>query len=109
MAQETEAFEVIVGTYLRENEQQAIARASQLLSELHQYQHGDLFDVNVYGGGDETFGIGLCFSTDIMMGDDYALKEFMDATTEHRAIEAVERIHHEQMRGAVPHGQEIEQ
>jgi len=95
MAQEHEAFEVIVGTRMRENREQAVAEASKMLSEIREFRDGDLFDVNVYGGGDETFAIGLCFATDIQMNDDHGLKKFMDATTEHRAIESVERIHFE--------------
>jgi hypothetical protein len=95
MAQQTEAFEVIVGTRLRQNRDQAIARATQLLSEVHEFQEGDIFDVNVYGGGDQRFGIGLCFDTDIIVGDDTGLKNFMDTATEHRSIESVERVSHE--------------
>lgn len=97
MSQEYEAFEVIVGTRLRENREQAIARASQLLSEVYVFQNGDVFDVDVYGGGSETYAVGLSFVSDIPIGDDSALKNFMDACSEHRAVESVERIHHEVM------------
>jgi hypothetical protein len=92
MAQETEAFEVIVGTYLRENRDMAIAQASKVLSEIHEYSDGDLFEVNVYGGGDQQIAVGLCFNTDIQTGDDYGLEKFMNACTEHRHVESVERV-----------------
>ena len=92
MEQETEAFEVIVGTRLRQNREQAIAQASKLLSKIDEYQRGDIFDINVYGGGKETFAIGLCFNTDIPMGEDYGLKNFMNDCNEHKAVESVERV-----------------
>lgn len=95
MTQETEAFEVIVGTNITGPTNIAIAQAARELSHIHEFQNGEIFDVNTYGGESEPFGIGLCFDTDIQMGDDYGLKKFMDSCTAHHAVESVERIHHE--------------
>lgn len=88
---ETTSVEAIVGTRLRENREQAIAVASQKLGDVDGFTDGDIFDVNVYGGGTENFGIGLCFAAE---RDADAL---LEALEENEYVETVERIHYERL------------
>jgi len=56
----TQAYEVIVGANGEQPQENAIANASgKLFGELHG-EDADVFDVNVYGGGEQDYGIGLC-------------------------------------------------
>jgi hypothetical protein len=98
MAQETEAFEVIVGTSVVDNANSAVVEATKRMADVHEFMSGDVFDVNVYGlVGDQHIGVGLCFDTDIQMGDDDGLKDFMDTCIDIDMIESVERVHYEQL------------
>jgi hypothetical protein len=53
----SEAYEVIVTRDGRMREQSAIASAAGYVCAT---AAGDVFDVNVYGGGSEDYGIGIC-------------------------------------------------
>lgn len=96
MVTETEEFEVIVDVDIRGNKRQAIARASRLLSEIQQFRDGYIFDVSIYGFNSDNPGVGISFDTDIQIGDDYGLRKFMNACTEHRSILSVERLNKEE-------------
>lgn len=108
----TQAFEVIVSQNGEQSENNAVANASKYLAYADRTDtfgyHGDVFDVNVYGGptsgadaedsgkprpASEDYGIGLCFAAPIPSDDD--LKRFMDEMTQLAHVESVERVHYE--------------
>ena len=94
-----EAFEVIVGTRYRVEEEVAVAWAVKRLAledTTDIFVGSDVFDVNLYGGGGgQNIGVGLCFNAEF--SSDSELREFMNALVGFDSVETVERIHYEEL------------
>lgn len=89
------AYEIIVSQNGEQSEQNAIANATNTLSQIATDLNVefDVFDVNVYDGEDgRDYGIGLCAAID---ATETTHESFLITLDNESAVESVEEVHHE--------------
>lgn len=90
------AFEIIVGQPQRKTESVATASAMNTVSQVAQ-TYGvslDVFDVNVYGGGNEDYGIGVCVATE---DADPLVSKFTKTIELTDSVESLEEVSYEKL------------
>lgn len=88
------AYEIIVSESGSKPEEIATASATNHISQLAQ-TYGvslDVFDVNIYGGTDEDYGIGLCVATESAKP---LVSQFIKNVTIDDSVETYEEVSYE--------------
>jgi len=94
----TVAYEVIVSQSGNQSENVAVANAVKEIvyaDTSKSFAYADVFDVNIYGGGSQDYGIGVCVAIPIAASQDKArFEKEMDTLAK---VETFEEVHYQRL------------